>query len=194
MRDITVALEVKRVVLNLSVEDTATDKEILDLAKKEFLKQASTKFPGVTYSISDGDILDFSNVYVGKVVKDAPNGSYGIVIKINPKTIVVSFQKGLLKGHPSAFSPAEEKINPDKIMWERHKSHKDMGFWSDGNVAYLADKKEKKVVPVVLVKVTSGGKYQFFRINEKSNTYYNLPENYLKTMVFDTKKEAKANL
>ncbi len=193
MREVTVLMDVKEISVKFEVNEKATDKEILEQAKKEYIKQISSKFPAVTYNISNGDTLDFSNVYVGKVVKDSPNGSYGVITKVNAKTIYVSFQKGMLKGHPSAFEPAEEKIDAEKIMWERHESQKKLDYWSVGDVAYLVDKKENKIVPVVLAK-TTGGKYQFFRINEKINTYYNLPESYLKIMIFDTGKEAELQL
>lgn len=190
-KKVTVLLEVKPVAVEVEVEKNATDTEILAVAKQAYIEKIKQKFPSVTYSIAEGKVLDFSNTKIGQVVLDKPNGKHGVIIKINKKTIQVAFPNGILQGSPAAFTPSEENVDVESITWTRSEEAKKLNFWVDGNVGYLAIPNEKKIVPVVLAKVTPAGKYHLYAINGNGNSYYNLTSAQVQKFLFDTKKEAE---
>lgn len=130
MREVNVTLEVSPVTVKLEVPENCTDKEIVNLAKQEYIKEISKQFPRLIYQISDGNTLNFGNVYVGQIVKEKDR--YGIITKINKKSINVATQSGILQGPPPCFSPAESDIKIDKIMWQRSESAKDLDMWVEG--------------------------------------------------------------
>lgn len=192
MREVNVTLEVNPVSIKLEVPENYTDKEILELAKKEYIKEISKKFPRVGYQISDGNTLSFDNVYLGQIVMD--RNRYGIVTKINKKTINVATQSGIFQGPPSCFGVVEDKVKPESVLWERTKGAKELDLWIEGNVGYLALKQDNKVVPVVIGKTTSAGNYHLYLVGKNTNKYYRLTQAQIKQFLFDTKKEANAFL
>jgi hypothetical protein len=82
-------------------------------------------------------------------------------------------------------------VKIEQILWQRSKESKEMGFWKEGDVGYLALKQHNKVVTVVVGKVTSAGNYQLFPIGENKNRYYRLNEAQMRAFMFDMKQEAQ---
>lgn len=192
MREVNVTLEVNPVSVKLKVPDNYTDKEIIELAKKEYINEISKKFPRITYQISGGNTLSFDNLHLGQIVKEKER--YGIVTKINKKSINVATQSGILQGPPSCFSSAEGDVKVEEVLWQRSERAKELDMWIDGNVGFLALKQDNKTIPVVIGKSTSAGNYHLYTIGKDTNKYYRLNQSQLKQLLFDTKKEANAFL
>lgn len=186
-KKVAVLLELKPIVVEIEVDKNATDKEIVSLAKEQALIDMGTMFPAFTYTIAYGKALTFNKVKLGLVVKRPSDEEKGIVIKINPKTILVAFPgRKVLQGPPSAFELVDEKVNIEKIMWKRDKRERELNFWFEGHTGFFVNGSE--IIPVA-IGTTTRGKTMVIPINQKGS-YYSLNDDKMK-LIFDTKKEAK---
>ena len=184
-----ITLEFKKDITVSISGEFKSDKEMQKEIERKVIELLQTKFPAYSYSVNNAGALTFENVKVGMVVKDNQRNKYGVVIKINKKTINVAFENGVLQGHPLAFSKVSDNdVKVKDIMWERQAIDKKLNHWGEGNVGHLVA--NDKIEQVVLLQ--SGKNYKGIIIN---NTYsYSLTENHLKALMFDTKKEAKDKL
>lgn len=118
---------------------------------------------------SDG-ALSFANVKVGKMV-ETKDGNFGMIIKINKKTILVSSSRGMVSGPPEAFKETTKTVDDLK------KSHKT--FYK-----HVSDNsKMKEEGHFVDVKIKSGWKTGI--------TLNNLSRNSITVYLYETNSTVK---
>lgn len=154
--------------------DGLTDKEILENAKQELIKQLKENFPGFSYTVTDEDSLSFETVNCGDIVEGA-DGEVGIVYGINPKTIEVMYTGGrAVKGHPSLFKKSDKHYLQART--QRMQGWGDT-YWIEGFTGHIKNK-EGKLTPVVCCK-SRGKDYKFYVING-GGRHYKVPEEKLR--------------
>lgn len=182
MTEVNVKISLDDIMVKVTKTEGMTDMEILELAKKEAIKQLENKFPRLSYSITDKEQLTFDDINLGKVV--TVDGRYGVVTKINSKTINVATISGTSQGHPTCYKDAGD-VPLSKVLWARPQWKKDMG-WTEGDVGYTAATGE--VLPVVVTK--KGKKMLLIVIGEKGSGI-TIEESQLARYMKDTKVEAE---
>ncbi|MEX3623621.1 hypothetical protein [Viridibacillus arvi] len=198
MKEIYVTLDLKSVTVNLRVEDNLIHSEILELAKKAYLEKLATQFPDLSYSISDaaeGRVLDFADVFVGKVVKEKGSQKYGVVTQINQSTIDVALYISMgfsekVFGHPISFVEVEEDINLEEVLCKRTGLQIERNKWDEGHVGYVVDIKDNSILHVVVAEITNTGNYCLCVVNE-NNRCWIIDEGQMKKLVLDSREEAE---
>lgn len=178
-----ITFSLKDITVTVDRPEGMSDKDFLKVAEKSLLEKLHEGFSGYSYSISDSDSLSFDNIHIGLVVYDDKYG-YGTIVKINKKTINVSFQRGVLSGHPTSFKKADSYVDSD-VVWGRVEGMRDLG-WFEGNTGYLVNGKS-----IVAIAIGSVGKVNTKAYVIGNTTGYNLSSVQLSRLLFDSKEEAE---
>lgn len=197
MSEVNVTLDLKEITVKVKVEGDYSKEEILELAKKQFIKEISNKFPLASYSFSEADTLTFDTVYLGQVVKVVGEDTFGVVTKINKKTIKATARNssGLItpvQGHPACFKPVKD-IDLKSILWKRTQVAKKLNKWSIGDIGYLVDD-NNAIHHIVVTNITNAGKYHLYSLNIKRDDYWRLDNVLMTKHVFDSEEEAEKSL
>ena len=70
------------------------------------------KMIGSISIVNEDSDLSLNNVKIGQMVETLSDGQLGMIVKINPKKIIVKTKKGLLTGPPTAFKSTKKKAAP----------------------------------------------------------------------------------
>lgn len=162
----------------------SNEKEWLENAKKALVDQlVAGKFPHITYSINDADVLTFENVFPGMIVETTQSGDKGIVTAVNKKTIHVKLKiRGEVSGTPQAFKRSTATF--EEVRLRRESYMKDT--WTEGDTGYI---KTTNGIREVVVGKASGTKAKLFVINE--NRSISLTENEMNKSLKEEKEEIK---
>lgn len=198
-KKITISVEVEPVSVSVEVAKNATQAQIIKAAEDAFLKEAATKFPSAIYKTINGveeGALTFNNVFVGQAVQVIKDGRYGIVTKINKKTISVRLAGNIatsyVNGHPSVFRNIDSTdTDLDAVLPKRPAMYKEMNVWAEGEVGYLVDLNNSKIHFITISKITSAGNHQLYLVNINSDRIWKLNKEQMKIFVFDTLEEAE---
>ena len=196
-KEVTVSLELKPTTVKVAFEGELSDKEILALAKEEFIKSITKEFPTVSYSIiksGEGVPLTFDTAFIGQVVEVNGDKRTGVVLKINKKTITVAVTAPsgggmLVNGYPVCFTALDTAEGI--VLPVRAEHQKEGSYWLEGNTGYFADTKNGEVHHVVVTKITSADNHHVFRINENTNNYWKVPKHLVNRLLCDTREEAE---
>lgn len=164
-----------------------TKEELFKAIEESVIAKIKERLPAYVYSIHDADVLTFSNVKPGIVI-DAGDNGYGIVTKVNKKTINVSTKDGAFQGPPTAFGKVDDEVKIEDIMWERGIGYKQRGDWNEGNTGYLVVKDD--IHKVVLV-YSRNDKYNALVINGNGASFGPVTEQQLDRLMYDTLEEAQ---
>lgn len=201
-KKMNISIEMKPVTVEIEVDEKATKAEIIKAAEVAFLSAVTTKFPSASYHIMgevDATSITFDNVFVGQAVQTVQNGLYGIITKINKKTVSATLAQkngfnSQVNGHTAAFRKVDDTVNLAEVLPKRSATYKGMGVWGEGEVGYFVDSKNNKVIFVAIAKVTSAGNHQIYEVNVQSDKFWKLNNEQMKRFVFDTIEEAEAEL
>lgn len=197
----TVTISLDRMAL---VVEGANEKELLENAKKELIKQLGIKFPNFTYNINDADALSLEDAFPGTIVENA-QGQKGIITYVNPsrkRPLNVTFAGGItyemipqgLKLSNATFEEARYirpsmNVNimrtPGELM-NGAKEHTTVNIWYEGDSAYLKNKGE--IFELVIGKTTRT-KYPAYIVNGCGRSF-SLTENQLH-LLKKTKEEVE---
>ena len=151
------------------------------------------KFPKITYSIADGNVLSLETAKIGQIILH--NENLGVITNIksrNKYPINIALENNeRLKVIPIAISKVDDESAINKIMNPQPEWQKADNLWYEGDCAYLVAKDQ--IIPVVY-----GGakktKYRFYIVSTQAQShYYDLTQAQLR-LVFDTKEEAELSL
>jgi hypothetical protein len=189
--ELSILLEFKPMSVNI-IADRNNKEEVIEEAKKAFLKQVSEKIPGFTYYINEKNACTFENTKIGQVVKESKdkNGKLYIILNKNTKTLsVVRAISVLMNASPSVFELIDpSKYSIDDIMWQRTQWEKDNVGWSEGNTGYIVPN-ANDIIPIVISKSTA--KSIIATIINGNGAMYRLETDKANKILFDTKKEAE---
>lgn len=176
--------------IKVNVEDANkyTNKELVKIIEEKLLEELKRNIPSFTYSLLNEDDLTFEDIYVGMIVDIGKQG-YGIVTKINKKSINVNGKNGIaLQGHPLAFKRADEKIKAEDVIWKRfdYNMHKS-DSWYEGDTGYFSFKSGIK--PVILVS-KGNNKFRAHVIGMGVESGADVTAMQLQTSLYDTFEEA----
>ncbi len=190
----TVSIQLKEpVTFQVNAKKGMSDKELLELAQKEFIKKIKENFPAFTWSVTDGEALDFETTFQGQLVKTKSEGKYGVVCgkKTGRKfPLDVRLENGqLMQYKPIALEKVEDETIINSFMKDSANDMEVMGFL--GETGYLVN--NGKIEPIVFGNSTKTTYPVYVISGDAKSTYYSLKAPHLK-MIFPTKKQAEENL
>lgn len=187
---ITITLDPITVVI-----EGKTDKELLENAKIEMIKQIQIQFPHFSYSVDSADALTFENSHEGSIV-ETKEGAFGIITGVNKKSINVTLTGGRsMQGAPQYYKLSDvsfEKARSKRMMHSLTntgdgKVSEFFMEWSEGETGYL---KVKDGIKEVVIGKKAGSKYSVYIVNGKG-AKYTLTEAQLKSFLRDELSEIK---
>lgn len=201
-------LDLKNVIVNIDDKlvkrngNKITDEIVEALFKSlnDLPIETKSKMINKVYTLSD-DILDVNDVKIGSIVESVTSGRAGMIIKINPKSIVVAFKNGVVNGPITAFKKSSKTV--DDLKAER--SYFTFDTSSVGSfVQVLIGKKDNKVWKSGIVSSNSREKVRiefyetdtYITITEqqaRNNSLVKLDGGTLKQPIEVTIEEAKKN-
>lgn len=189
----TVTIQMPPISVQVNVEEGFTDKEIAAMGEKEVIKQLSKSFPRYQINITNGQVINDTEVIPGRPVKLKDSGEIGIIYDVKPNQkypIKVVLRNGKLIGCTvAALENASKKVKIEKLISGRESWEKELGEWYTGKTAYFLNGNE--IIPVVLT--TSKSKVKAFIVDHSSKgKFYNLSIEQAKLMLFDTYSEAES--
>lgn len=189
----------KAITITLSpisvVVEGNTDKELIENAKTEIIKQMELKFPHFSYAVDSADALTLQNVFEGAIV-ETKEGAYGIITGVNKKTINVTLTGGRgVQGAPQAFKSSDisfEKARSKRRMHSLTNSEDGIKSeflmeWSEGETGYL---KAKDGVKEVVIGKKAGKKRYVYIVNGKG-ARFTLTDAQLESFLKDERSEIK---
>lgn len=191
----TITFELEAITVEVNVPQGASKEETLNLGKKALIKQISTKFPYYKYGITEGTVIDDTDVLCGRPVRLKESGKISIIYDIKPGTkfpIRLSIEGGkLMDCTKSAIEKVSKKTSIDKLIKGRQAWEKESNEWHKGKTAFFVNGEELKPV---IIGTTTRGKTNVYPIShESTGSYYPLPSSSL-VRLFDTKQEAETYL
>jgi hypothetical protein len=191
----TISMDLSEVTFGLEVGEGLSKEEILEMAKKQFIKEITKKFPFYKYNIVDGSTISKEEVQVGVPVKRLETEGKGIICDVNWANkfpISVALSKGrIIKCTLTAIDKLSKKTSIDKLIEGREDFMKSINEWSEGNTGYILVE-GTKVIPIIFGKSKKKDTYKAFLVDHEANgQYYTLSSKQLK-FIYDTKAEAES--
>jgi hypothetical protein len=191
----TISMDLSEVTFGLEVAEGLSTDEIMELAKKQSIKEITKKFPFYKYNIVDGSTISKEEVQVGVPVKRLETDEKGIIYDVNWANkfpISVALSKGrIIKCSLTAIDKLSKKTSIDKLIEGREDFMKSINEWTEGNTGYILVE-GTKVSPIIFGKSKKKGTYRAFIVeHEAKGQFYTLSSNQLK-FVYDTKAEAES--
>jgi hypothetical protein len=191
----TISMDLSEVTFGFEVAEGLSKDEIMELAKKQYIKEITKKFPFYKYNIVDGSTISKEEAKIGVPVKRLETDEKGIICDVNWTNkfpITVALSKGrVIKCTLTALEKLNKKTSVDKLIEGREEFMKSIKEWTEGNTGYLLVE-GTKVIPIIFGKSKKKGTYRAFIVgHEVTGQFYTLSSNQL-TFVYDTKAEAES--
>lgn len=193
-RKVSVVIDLSEVAVVFDTEESESNK-ILQLAKQEFVSKLQNlldenKFPSLSYSIHEGEVLTLQDIKAGMLVYIKDEDLYGIVTKKNKKTVnVYGYSNAgclpiLFSAYPENLERVPSSFDTTSIVskWEEIDGKP---FWEDGSLGFVRISGEVKQAVVVK------NKDKFKLIIVGGGTTKPLTEQAINIVFFNTKKEAE---
>ncbi|MCA1066041.1 hypothetical protein QTG56_25880 (plasmid) [Rossellomorea sp. AcN35-11] len=168
--------------------------EVLELAKKELIKQMKEEFPKFRYRLADGEAMNLSEAGTGQLVKYKEKDEFAIITAVKPTTkhpIHVRSESGSFKAVSNVFELVKDEKEVEEVLNKKLFKKQYDFMWTEGDVGYFLNKGEAS--PVV-IGGTTRGKTRVFNFGIKTDgRYYSLDEQSMKR-IFETKEEAESHL
>lgn len=190
----SVRLELDPISVVVNVNDGAKNPEVLELAKKALIKQLEEKFPYFKYLITEGKVIDDSDIFPGRIVKVKSSGDIGIIFEVKTGTkypIHVTLPNNkLINFTKEALEKASGKMKVEKLIQGRDSIGIQLNEWMSGTTAFFVNGNE--IIPVIINKARTKVKAYIVGHKVKGSFYTITPSNC--NRLFDSFKEAEGYL
>ncbi|KZE67965.1 hypothetical protein AWM68_17485 [Fictibacillus phosphorivorans] len=189
----TITYELSPVTVEVKVDESMNEKELLELGKQKVIEQLSKKFPFYKYSITEGPLISDEDLKLGRPVKVKDTGEIGIIYDIKPSQnfpIKVAMPNGVAAAYVKrALEKPSKRTSIEKLIKGRQKWEKDFG-WENGKTAFFVNGKE--IIPVV-ISVTRNKIKAIIVSHDTNGSAYSLTERDTHRL-FDTLEEAEKSV
>jgi len=186
MKKFSVTLDLNPVTVQVE-SDSADHDKLIELAKVELLKQLAVKFPKLSFSVSEGELLE--NPHPGMLVriKDKSFNEVGIITAVNTKSINLTLKGGRSIRASIGLLSKDYSIKFEDVFTARDEFMQDS--WDEGDMGYMVNKNE--ITPVICCK---SGKVncKFFIVNS-GGRFYTLTQSQTKC-IYNSFEEAQKKL
>lgn len=153
------------------------EKELLENAKKEFIKQIQKEFPHFQYSFSDANALSLQTAKGGMIIETI-EGEFGIITRTTAKKVYAVLTGGRVVSANAEFFKESNK-SFEQVRSKR--KGEELGMFFEGDSGFL--KVQDGKIAVVISNETKG-KFKAYSV-EKPGSFYTVTEQQLKSFFSD---------